>query len=470
MFLLGLIVNLVFVCCYGQTPTVITGTIKPVASDLERAESFYLNGDLFEAERIFRDISKRSSGDTYYKALARLVDIAVKNGDSKLLKNVMEAIKDSKIQMSEPYNSLLYSIGRFLFHSGDCGLSAKFLDKIDRNTPYYFKAVYIKASCSAKNKKYKDALLGFDKLSKSDSEYALKDLKDLAILGKARVFSLLGRFKEALVAYQSITPLSSYYLVSLYETGMLFITKKDYNNALYHLEALSLLDDRNWYVDISGTDHSEDITEFSLMKVKTMRGYIYMENSRFNEANAVFDEVIEEYKGIKKRFSDELNKFKLSDDLTRIISHPYNDGAPRDLDINMDFSIFDNEESYAKAFREWLSIKEKTELKNYLNVYFALNRRVESILSTKTKDKLNDEEIQFIATRNLMNRYLKSYLNMLVGVINNRLDDVGLKAQLGKIDITWKIKESQSRNIKDIQERKQQFIDDIDLKYRGYPE
>ncbi len=462
MLLLAIIINAASLFCYAQQPAAV--------KEVERAEAFYLNNDLFEAEREFKDIAKKSSGDTYFKALSRLVDIAINNGDKKLFKDVMETIKDTKGSLSEPYNSLLYSIGKYSFHNGDCGLSSRFLDKIDKNTPYYFKAIYIKASCAAMNKKYKDALLLFDRLSKSDNPYAVKDLKDLAVLGKARVFSLLGRFKEALVSYQSIDPLSSYYLNSLYETGMLFISKKDYDNALYHLEALSLLDDRNWVTDVSGPDYGDEISEFSLMKVKTMRGYIYMESKRFEEANSIFDEVIQEYSGVKKRFSDELNKFQLSDDLTRLVSHPYDDGAPRDLDINMDFTFFNNEQAYSKAFRDWLNVKEKKDLKQYLNVYFSLNRRVEALLSVKTKDKLSDEEIQFVATRNLMNRYLKSYMNMLVKIINNRLDDVGLKAQLGKIDITWKIKEGQSKNIKEIQEKKQQFIEDIDLKYRGYTE
>lgn len=61
-------------------------------------------------------------------------------------------------------------------------------------------------------------------------------------------------------------------------------------------------------------------------------------------------------------------------------------------------------------------------------------------------------------------------MGMLIKVINGRLDDVGLKAQLGKIDITWKIKEDQSKKIKDIQENKQRIIEDLDFKYKGYTE
>ena len=353
------------------------------------------------------------------------------------------------------------------FHEGDCDLSTKFIDSLDKETPYYFKGQYIKASCFVVNKKYKNALLLFDKLSNYKSSYNTKDIIDLATIGKARVLVLLGRFNEALVSYQLIDAISPYYLRSLYEMGMLMISKKDYEKALYHLEAISLLDDRDWDKQKLSADYSEDISEFDFMKVKTIRGYIYMENNMYEDANKIFDEVLVEYSGIKKIFADEINKFKLSDDLTKVLSHPYKDGSPVSVDTNIDFALFNNDATYSRAFREWLTTKEKDYLRRSLSVYFALDKRVEAIMNSKTRDKYTDQEIQFIALRNIMNRYLKSYIGSTIKIINSRLDDIGLKAQLGKIDITWKTKEEQSKKIKNIQENKQKIIEDLDSKYKG---
>lgn len=192
-----------------------------------------------------------------------------------------------------------------------------------------------------------------------------------------------------------------------------------------------------------------------------------MENNMYEEANKIFDEVLTEYSGIKKIFADEINKFKLSDDLTKVLSHPYKDGSPMSVDTNINFALFNNDATYSRAFREWLTTKEKDYLRRSLSVYFALDKRVEAIINSKTRDKYTDQDIQFIALRNIMNRYLKSYIASTIKIINSRLDDIGLKAQLGKIDITWKTKEEQSKKIKNIQENKQKIIEDLDSKYKG---
>ncbi len=454
MFYLVLIINFLSPC-WSQQVTLAPSNLGMFT----KGESYYVNNDFFEAEKIFKKIINTSNyDDIFFKAMSRLVDIAEANGDKKLFGDILDKFRSVQDVSSESYNSLLYNVGKYSFHDGDCNLGLKFLNKVDVKTPYYSKALYIKASCASLNKKYSDALLYFDKLVKSQDPYATKDIKDLAMLGKARIFAVVGRFRESVIAYQSIDIISPYYLTSLYETGMLFISQKDYDNALYHLEALSLLED----------GYSEDVTEFSLMKVKTMCGYIYMEQDRFEDASRMFDDVSLEYEQVKKMFSDELNKFLLSDDLSKIISHPYSDGSPRDLGTNIDYALFNNDQPYSKAFRDWLSVKEKKELKTFLNTFFSLNKRIDSLLETKPKGTLTEEELRLVAVRNLMNKYLKNYMMMLVKVINSRLDDIGLKAHVGKMDITWKIKENQSKKIKEIQEDKQKTIEDMNIKYKGY--
>ena len=461
MFYLIIILRIVASCCFAQQQI----------DQLALGEACFVNNDLFEAEKVFKNIIKTSSNnDTFFKSMSRLVDIAKMNGDKKLFRDILDNFKNVQNVSSESYSSLLYNIGKYSFHDGNCDLGLKFIDKIAASSPYYWKGLYIKASCLALDKKFKEALLLFDKITKSKGVYSSKDVRDLSMMGKARIFSVLGRFKDAIISYQSLDAFSPYYLMSLYETGMLFISSKDYDNALYHLEALSLLDQGTNGSSSLDDIYGQGITEFSFMKIKTMRGYIYMEQKRFEEANIMFDEVSKKYNKIKKVFSDELNKFKLSDDLRVVVSHPFSDGYPRNVEANIDYALFDNEQPYAKAFRDWLNVKEKTDLKRTFSTYFSLDRRVESLIASKANSTLSDEELRLVAIRNLMNRYIKRYIGMLVKVINGRLDDVGLKAQLGKIDITWKIKEDQSKKIKDIQENKQRIIEDLDFKYKGYTE
>ncbi|MFH1222864.1 MAG: hypothetical protein V1647_00800, partial [Pseudomonadota bacterium] len=150
----------------------------------------------------------------------------------------------------------------------------------------------------------------------------------------------------------------------------------------------------------------------------------------------------------------ELNRFQMSDDLKELVSYPNQDGSPKSVINGIEFALFNNAEPYAESFNQWLTQAEKHEVVKYLSVYYALCKRVEDMKKT-------DDNLSFIAMRNLMNKYLRSYFSMLVKKVNARLDDVGLRAQLGKIDITWKTKEEQSSKAKELQEKKQQLLEKV---------
>jgi hypothetical protein len=192
-----------------------------------------------------------------------------------------------------------------------------------------------------------------------------------------------------------------------------------------------------------------------------------MEQGRYEEASQIFNEIILSYNFIKKSFAEQINRFKVSEDLTQLISHPEPDGRPRSLITNASFVLFETQDYYSTGFREWLSYQEKDDLIRYLSIYYSVLKRTDDIDSNTV---LPDDILRLIALRNLMNKYLKTYLDLLVKRIDARLDDVGLKAQLGKIDINWKTKEGQTKKIKEIQEKKQEHMDELEYKYKRFIE
>jgi len=448
-----------FLWAQSPTPTTVSR-----ATNFRIAESAFLNSDLFKAEYLFKDLIKdKIWDDETFSSLDRLVTIAQVNGDKKLFSDIISTIKDIGDSSNITYYSLLYNLGKYLFHEGNYTLALKFLDKIEANTPYYPKALYIKAACLGKAKKYKDAILIFDQIIKMKGTNA--DLKDLAVLGKARIFMITKRYDKALNEYQSISQWSLYYLDSLKETARVFLAIKDFDNAILHLETLAFVNSNLYITDKKDKEFtsSETLSDFDLMNLKTIQGYIYMEQGRFEEAAQIFNEIILSYNFIKKGFAEQINRFKVSDDLTQLISHPTSDGKPRSLITNANFVLFGTSAYYSTAFNEWLTYQEKGDLIRYLSIYYSVLNRTEDIDPNKI---LPNEVIRLIALRNLMNKYLKTYIDLLIKRINARLDDVGLRAQLGKIDITWKTKENQSKKIKEIQEQKQEYIDDLDDKYK----
>lgn len=446
---------------WAQAPVV-----QPVSRliNFKTAESAFLNYDFFKAEYLFKDLIKEKLwDDVAFNSLDRLVTIAQINGDKKLFGDIINTIKEVNDSSNITYYSLLYNLGKYLFQEGNYNLALKFLDKVDETTPYYTKVLYIKAACFGTAKKYKDAILLFDQIIKTKDVDV--DLKDLAVLGKARIFMITKRYWKALNEYQSISQWSPYYLDSLKETARIFLATKDYDNAILHLETLAFVNNNLYITDKKDKNivSSETLTDFDLMNLKTIQGYIYMEQGRFEEASQIFNEIILSYNFIKKNFTEQINRFKVSDDLTQLVSHPTPDGRPRSLLTNANFVLFGTGDYYSTGFREWLTYQEKKDLIRYLSIYYSVLNRTNNIDPDKI---LPDEVIRLIALRNLMNKYLKTYIDLLVKRINARLDDVGLRAQLGKIDITWKTKENQSKKIKDIQEQKQDSMDDLDDKYK----
>ncbi|MEI6092046.1 MAG: hypothetical protein WCQ47_00005 [bacterium] len=211
-------------------------------SKFVKAESFYLNNDLFMSEKILKNIIKEPVvDDVKFKAILTLIDIAQKEGDRSLFKDVLSSLRGIDKNTSNEYNSVLYAIGKYLLQNAEYKTAIGFLNLVDKKSQIYPQTVYIKASCFAGIKRYSDAIFNYEIVIRMKNEYINKDIRDAAILGKARVYVMMKKYDLALDEYQSIDSLSKHYIRSLEETARLFLAKKDYDQALSQLEALVLI-------------------------------------------------------------------------------------------------------------------------------------------------------------------------------------------------------------------------------------
>jgi len=430
-------------------------------------ESSYLNNDFFMAEYIFKDLLSEKIIDQYTaNSIEKLFSIAEKMGDAKLFKDMHTYLQRiDKIKAKDfTSDSLNYTLGKIFFHQGFHQTAFNYLKEIKAESKYYPQGIYLIATSSSIMNKHQTALILFDRITSMQNISSY--MRDISTLAKARVLMLLNRQDEALIEYQKINIYSPFFVKAVKETVWIFIENKNFDLALSLLETLSFVNKSLYFKDenIIGSDFSDTLSSFDLMSLKNTQGDIYLQQGRFNDALHSFNEVLTQYDLVKKTFKDELNRLKLSDDLSQIISHTTEGGVPRSLITNFKSNFFYNFESYALVLREWTTQVEKDFLEKTFNMYYAMLKEV--IRVNQNKNKTN-QDLKIIDSYTKLNRGLKRYLDVLIKTVYLRLDEIGLKAQLGLVDLVWKIKDDQSMEILKIQTMKQDFSDAADEKFKG---
>lgn len=430
------------------------------------AESSYLTNDLFRAEYVFKNLIGDKTIDKYtYLAIERLFSIAEKIDDSKLFAQMHNFLKKVDKSKTKDYSqdSLNYTLGKIFFHKGYYKTSYSYLKEVPKESAYYPKALYFVAASSAVMGKYQPALIIFDRIA--NSQGISPQLRDISTIAKARILMILKNFDDALIEYQKISTYSTFYVSSVKESVWAFIENKKYDLALSLLESLSFV---NKVLYLEGenllTDDTESLSGFDLMTLKNIQGDIYLQNSRFNDALSSYNQVLAQYDTIKEVFKKELNKLRFSDDLSQILSHPTEGGVPRSLTTNFKSNLLYSNELYSLALRDWTTQEEKVILEKSFNLYFSLLKEVYRINNDKSK---TSDDFKVLAQYKKLNVLLKKYLDTLLKLVYVRLDEIGLKAQLGVVDLVWKIKDEQSSEIVKIQVQKQDFSDVIDEKFKG---
>lgn len=221
-------------------------------SEFYLAECFYNLKFLQSALYFYGQIVKAGTAHPRYAdALVGLVKVDEAIGDDALIPAILNREYDlaSNVMGTDnfPHDVLMkinYIVGRVTYEKGKFDDAIAFLDTVSVDSTYYARAQYLKGVIYGRQgePKAKDALLAFERVLalKTDKVKYLEftDVRDLALLGAARVAYGMGDFAKSTKYYDEIPRFSTFWDNGLFENGWARFQNEDLGGAMGSLQAL----------------------------------------------------------------------------------------------------------------------------------------------------------------------------------------------------------------------------------------
>ncbi len=226
-------------------------------------EVYFRSGQLYSSRRAFKRILERSDDPRFTpylpKALARLVDIAMRKRDETLLAEVIASIDKAPASAT---SLLAYARGKALVARKDYAAAKAALGAVDEKSEYGHQAKYLLALVAVKEatpapvkleegedpppvpkERYAGAIDLFTRVTQmpGDTE-AHKRVIEQAWLAIGRLFYETGQMTQAVQAYGHIDRSSPEFGTMLYELAWVYVKLGDADRALRALEVLAVAD------------------------------------------------------------------------------------------------------------------------------------------------------------------------------------------------------------------------------------
>ncbi|MFO0550407.1 MAG: tetratricopeptide repeat protein [Polyangiaceae bacterium] len=226
-------------------------------------EVYFRSNQLWSARRVFQKITS-NSGDAKYqpylsKALARLVDIAMRKRDEGLLGEVLASIDQAPPSAT---TLLAYARGKALLAKKDYAAAKTALSGIDDKSEYSHQAKYLLGLISVKEstpppvkvedgeepppapkERYAAAIDLFTKVTQLPPDTdAHRQVIDQAWLAIGRLLYETNQLTQAIQAYNKIDRASGEFGTMLYELAWVYVKLGDADRALRALEVLAVAD------------------------------------------------------------------------------------------------------------------------------------------------------------------------------------------------------------------------------------
>lgn len=257
-------------------------------------EVYFRSNQLWSARRVFQKISASSSEPRFSpylsKALARLVDIAMRKRDDALLGEVISTIDSAPASAT---TLLSYARGKALLARKDYATSKSVLSSIDDKSEYAHQARFLLGLISVKEstpapvkledgedpppipkERYAQAIDLFTKVTllPPDTE-AHRQVIDQAWLAVGRLFYETDQLNPAIKAYNKIDRSSPEFGTMLYELAWVYVKLGDADRALRALEVLAVADPKG-----------QNIADGTLL-----RGDLMLRAGKFGKALATYE-------------------------------------------------------------------------------------------------------------------------------------------------------------------------------------
>jgi TolA-binding protein len=315
-------------------------------------ESLFLAGDNLGARRRYEEIIDHGSDPAFSpyveRSLARLIEIAIDTQDFRGIDvyfTQLEAIPSAALSVTTAYFRAKYlynravPVNQVLNAPADRairGIDQARLEqarqgflRIASGTAYSLRAKYFVGTIYILRAEYVDAIaalrtvLGHEPANEAEAEVV-----ELTYLALARLYYETGQQEQAVDAYRAVPQTSDKFDAALYELAWTYIAMGDAVQAERALEVLSIAAPES-PLNADG---------------KVLRGELLARAARYNEADAVFDEVREQFGPI----SAELGRTQLE--------HPDLPAYFRGL-VRQNLANFDIDDFLPETARQWVRVE-----------------------------------------------------------------------------------------------------------------
>lgn len=315
-------------------------------------ESLFLAGDNLGARRRYEEIIDHGSDPAFSPylepSLARLIEIAIDTQDFRGIDvyfTQLEAIPSAALSVTTAYFRAKYlynravPVNQVLNAPADRairGIDQARLEqarqgflRIASGTAYSLRAKYFVGTIYILRAEYVDAIaalrtvLGHEPANEAEAEVV-----ELTYLALARLYYETGQQEQAVDAYRAVPQTSDKFDAALYELAWTYIAMGDAVQAERALEVLSIAAPES-PLNADG---------------KVLRGELLARAARYNEADAVFDEVREQFEPI----SAELGRTQLE--------HPDLPAYFRGL-VRQNLANFDIDDFLPETARQWVRVE-----------------------------------------------------------------------------------------------------------------
>jgi tetratricopeptide (TPR) repeat protein len=246
------------------------------------ADALFLSRDYYGARQWFQRVvdegGRPGMARFRLKAIGRLIEIAVHL-------NEFEGVDTYLAQLGQTDTAeTCYVKGKFYYFKGDLDIARQEFGRVKGNAELELKAAYFIGTILTKQGRFVDAIGAFQAgASRVPSTPAEQEVVDLLNLGLGRLYFEKEMLQTAAKAYRLVDEYSPYFDTALYEQASVKIRTGDATAAEQLLEVLTLAVPDSRY----------------LPKAKLLRGNLLLHEGRYDDAERVFEETINEFTPVR---------------------------------------------------------------------------------------------------------------------------------------------------------------------------
>jgi tetratricopeptide (TPR) repeat protein len=251
-------------------------------------ESLFRQKDYLGAKRFLRQVIEAGPNRLHFEdALGRYLDLAAKTDDYRDLDRFLQVARSGGQQLSP---GVQYLLGKATYDRRDLPTPDRLNRTIEAFSqippgPHYLQALYFIGACHVELGDLPRAVDDFQRVVHTQTQLDPVDesVRALAWLAIGRVDYELGKYSEALDAYQEVPESSADFYDALYEVAWTYVKKGDFENAGKAVDLILL-----------GAPEGKLTPDTNLLK-----GHLLLKLKKYAEAEETYNAVINKYAPVR---------------------------------------------------------------------------------------------------------------------------------------------------------------------------